>query len=109
MHQLGYAAHQVDIEAGSKALMRASTRPAPKDEVHAVEYIRRVSGGSQACLVRCSDGARYIVKVQNNPQGKRVLVNELLGTLLATRLALPLPNLQLFTFPKNLFKAMKRW
>jgi hypothetical protein len=89
MHQLGNAAQQVDIEAGRKGLMRASTRSAPKDEVHAVEYIRRVSGGSQGCLVRCSDGARYIVKVQNNPQGKRILVNELLGTLLATRLALP--------------------
>jgi hypothetical protein len=89
MHQLGNAARQIDVEAGSKVLMKAIKRPASQDEVHAVEYIRRMSGGSQPCLVRCSDGARYIVKVQNNPQGKRTLANELLGTLLATRLALP--------------------
>lgn len=89
MHQFENAARQIDVEAGSKVLMKASRRPASKDEVHAVEYIRRMSGGSQPCLVRCSDGARYVVKVQNNPQGKRILVNELLGTLLATRLALP--------------------
>lgn len=92
MHQLGNAAHQVDVGAGSKALMKARKRPASKDEVHAVEYIRRMSGGSQPCLLRCSDGARYIVKVQNNPQGRRTLANELLGTLLATRLALPTPK-----------------
>ena len=89
MHQFENAARQIDVEAGSKVLMKASRRPASKDEVHAVEYIRRMGGGSQACLLRCSDGARYVVKVQNNPQGKRILVNELLGTLLAARLALP--------------------
>jgi hypothetical protein len=89
MHQLGNAARQIDVEAGSKVLMKASRRFASKDEVHAVKYIRRMRGGSQACLLRCSDGARYVVKVQNNPQGKRILANELLGTLLATRLALP--------------------
>jgi hypothetical protein len=39
--------------------------------------------------MRCSDGHYYIVKFQNNPQHRRILVNELLGTRLAARLGLP--------------------
>jgi hypothetical protein len=40
-------------------------------------------------LMRCSDGGYYVVKLQNNPQHRRILVNELLGTKLAARLGLP--------------------
>lgn len=57
--------------------------------VGAVEYIRRMRGGSQAKLLRCSDGGYYVVKFQNNPQGVRILANELLATLLAKKLGLP--------------------
>ena len=46
-------------------------------------------GGAQAHLLRCSDGGFYVVKFQNNPQGLRILVNELLATKLARRLGLP--------------------
>lgn len=46
-------------------------------------------GGSQSHLMRCSDGSYYVVKFQNNPQGTRILVNELLGTKLAALLGLP--------------------
>lgn len=55
----------------------------------AVEHIRRMRGGAQAHLVRCSDGGYYVVKFQNNPQHLRILANELLGTRLAARLGLP--------------------
>ena len=55
----------------------------------AVEQIRRLRGGAQSHLMRCSDGNYYVVKFQNNPQHRRVLVNELLGTRLASRLGLP--------------------
>jgi len=57
--------------------------------IQAVEHIRRMRGGAQAQLMRCSDGHRYVVKFQNNPQDRRVLANELLGTLLARLLDLP--------------------
>src|SRR6201981_364695 len=33
----------------------------------------------------------YVVKFQNNPQGARILANELLATRLAARLGLPAP------------------
>jgi hypothetical protein len=55
----------------------------------ATEQIRRMRGGAQSHLMRCSDGNYYVVKFQNNPQHRRILVNELLGTRLAARLGLP--------------------
>jgi HipA-like protein len=55
----------------------------------AVEQVRRMRGGAQAHLVRCADEVHYVVKFQNNPQGLRILANELLGTNLAARLGLP--------------------
>lgn len=54
-----------------------------------MEQIRRMRGGAQAHLMRCSDENYYVVKFQNNPQHRRILVNELLGTRLAGRLGLP--------------------
>jgi hypothetical protein len=57
----------------------------------ALEQIRRMRGGAQSHLVRCDDGDYYVVKFQNNPQGVRILANELLGTRLAARIGLPTP------------------
>jgi hypothetical protein len=59
------------------------------DRVFAVQQIRRMRGGTQAQLLRCSDGCHYVVKFQNNPQGMGVLASDLLGTLLAIQLGLP--------------------
>src|SRR6202790_4910412 len=59
--------------------------------LRALEQIRRMRGGAQSHLMRCSDGHYYVVKFQNNPQHRRILVNELLGTRLAARLGLPTP------------------
>jgi hypothetical protein len=60
-----------------------------KPMVGAVQHIRRMRGGSQSHLMRCSDGLYYVVKFQDNPQHTRILANELLGTTLALRLGLP--------------------
>jgi hypothetical protein len=57
--------------------------------IKALEQIRWMRGGAQSHLMRCSDGNYYVVKFQNNPQHRRILVNELLGTRLASRLGLP--------------------
>lgn len=57
----------------------------------AIEPIRRMRGGAQAQLMRCADGGYYVVKFQNNPQGVRILANELLAVRIAERLGLPTP------------------
>lgn len=55
----------------------------------ALEEVRKMRGGAQAHLMRCEDDGYYLEKFQNNPQGGRILANELLGTRLAARLGLP--------------------
>lgn len=55
----------------------------------AIEQIRRMRGGAQAHLMRCAGEEYYVVKFQNNPQGVRILANELLATRLAARIGLP--------------------
>ncbi len=72
-----------------------STNPLPITErtspprIRAWEFVRRMRGASQPWLVRCEDGASYVVKFQNNPQHARVLANEMLASRLAQRIGLP--------------------
>ena len=59
--------------------------------VTAVQHVRRMRGGSQSHLMRASDGNLYVVKFENNPQGVRVLANELIVTRLAETAGLSVP------------------
>ncbi len=59
--------------------------------VTAVQHVRRMRGGAQGHLMRCSDTHFYVVKFRNNPQHLRVLANELLATRLAELAGLPVP------------------
>ncbi len=59
--------------------------------VLAVQAIRRMRGGAQSELMLGSDGNLWVVKFQNNPQGVRILANELLATRLAAALGLAVP------------------
>lgn len=58
----------------------------------AVRFVRSMRGGAQCVLVECTDGAQYVVKSPNNPQGANVLFNEALGTELMRSLGLPVPD-----------------
>ena len=57
--------------------------------VTAVQHVRRMRGGAQGHLMRCSDGNFYVVKFRNNPQHLRVLANELMVTRLGESAGLP--------------------
>ncbi len=61
-------------------------------------------GGAQSHLMRCDDGYYYVVKFQNNPQHRRVLVNELLGTRLAARLGLPTVPVEIVAVSEELIR-----
>ena len=51
----------------------------------AVRHVRKMRGGAQAHLLEADDGHWYVVKFRNNPQHRRVLVNEAIcATLAAT-------------------------
>ncbi|MBI3894748.1 MAG: phosphatidylinositol kinase [Acidobacteria bacterium] len=58
----------------------------------AVEHVRKLKGGAQSHLMRCDDGHYYVVKFQNNPQGVRILANEMIASKLALALGLPTPH-----------------
>ncbi len=62
--------------------------------VSAVQYLRRMHGGSQSHLLRASDGAHYVTKFTNNPQHVRVLANEMFATNLGLWLGLPMPRVE---------------
>src|ERR1700736_2251777 len=74
----------------------------------AMEQIRRMLGKAQSHLMRRSDGRDhdlyYVVKLQNNPQHGRVLVNELLGTRLAARMGLPTPPIAIVDVGEDLVR-----
>src|ERR1700712_515987 len=59
--------------------------------LQAVQAIRRMRGGAQSQMVLCADGNLWVVKFRNNPQGSRVLANELIGTKLAEAVGLSVP------------------
>jgi hypothetical protein len=82
--------------------MSATTR------IQATKYIRRMAGGSQSHLLRCSDGQDYVVKFQNNPQGSRTLANDLLGTLLAKYLGLPVTDVAIVDVGEELIRSTRR-
>ena len=47
--------------------------------INACGYVRKMRGGAQSHLVRAEDGHFYVVKFQNNPQHRRILINEWLA------------------------------
>jgi hypothetical protein len=49
-------------------------------QVKALQYIRKLRGGSQPILVRANDGHVYVVKFRNNLQGPNLPFNEAMGT-----------------------------
>jgi hypothetical protein len=60
--------------------------------VNARRLIRKMRGGAQAHLIEASDGHYYVVKFQNNPQHRRILVNEWIAATFLGYLGLPTPD-----------------
>jgi hypothetical protein len=67
--------------------------------ISAVRHLRPLRGGAQSHLLKASDGACYVTKLQNNPQHIRVLANETLATNLGLALGLPLPRVEVIEVP----------
>src|SRR5450631_1541402 len=58
----------------------------------AVRHVRKMRGGAQAHLLEADDGKWYVVKFRNNPQHRRVLVNEALCATLLRYLKISAPE-----------------
>jgi len=58
----------------------------------AVRHIRKMRGGAQSHLLEADDGNYYVVKFRNNPQHRRILINELLSAVLLDYLRISTPE-----------------
>ncbi len=58
----------------------------------AVRHVRKMRGGAQSHLVEADDGHWYVVKFRNNPQHRRILVNELLAAAFLDYLRIATPE-----------------
>jgi hypothetical protein len=54
--------------------------------------IRKMRGGAQAHLLEASDGHAYVVKFINNPQHRRILVNEWIASVFLNYLGIASPE-----------------
>ena len=60
--------------------------------VDARRLIRKMRGGAQAHLIEAADGHCYVVKFLNNPQHRRILVNEWIASLFLRYLGISTPE-----------------
>src|SRR5579872_6760590 len=60
--------------------------------VDARRLIRKMRGGAQAHLIEAADGHCYVVKVRNNPQHRRILVNEWISSVFMHYLGISTPQ-----------------
>jgi hypothetical protein len=68
-------------------MARSGRRPA-----FLTHFVRKLRGASQAILSEASDGLLYVVKFNNNLQGRHVPFNESMGTELYQAAGLPVPQ-----------------
>ena len=60
--------------------------------IAAIRHVRKMRGGAQAHLLEADDGHWYVVKFRNNPQHRRVLVNELISLVFLDYLGISAPS-----------------
>lgn len=65
--------------------------------LEARRHIRRMRGGAQSHLIEAEDGRFYVVKFKNNPQHRRVLVNELIASIFLDYLGISAPPAQIIS------------
>ncbi len=69
--------------------------------VNARHFIRKMRGGAQSHLLEADDGHYYIVKFQNNPQHRRILVNEWIACEILSHLQISAPEHRLIVLSRD--------
>jgi len=69
--------------------------------VTARRLIRKMRGGAQAHLMEASDGHSYVVKFHNNPQHRRVLVNEWIASAFLHYLGISAPEVAMIQITES--------
>ena len=71
----------------------------------AIRHVRKMRGGAQAHLLEADDGCWYVVKFRNNPQHPRILVNELVSSVLLGYLKIAAPSTALIKVTADFLAA----
>ena len=73
--------------------------------VNARRLIRKMRGGAQAHLIECDDGHSYVVKFRNNPQHRRILINEWISSVFLDYLRITAPPAALVAVSREFLEA----
>lgn len=73
--------------------------------VRARKLIRKMRGGAQAHLIEGDDAAFYVVKFTNNPQHRRILINEWLAAAFLRYLQIHVPDTALIELTPEFISA----
>ena len=73
--------------------------------VNARQLIRKMRGGAQAHLLACDDNRFYVVKFRNNPQHRRILVNEWVASVFLRYLEISSPDTAIVNVSEQFLKA----
>lgn len=73
--------------------------------VNAIRFIRKMRGGAQAHMLEADDGCHYIVKFQNNPQHRRILINEVIAAGILAHLQIDSPPHQMICLSPAFLEA----
>lgn len=73
--------------------------------VNARRLIRKMRGGAQSHLLECDDGRFYVVKFVNNPQHRRILVNEWVASAFLQFLHISAPEVAFVNLSAEFLRA----
>jgi hypothetical protein len=73
--------------------------------VQATRLIRKMRGGAQAHLLECDDGHFYVVKFRNNPQHRRILINEWIASVFLNYLQISTPPAAIVSLSRAFLEA----
>jgi hypothetical protein len=64
-------------------------------------FVRKMRGGAQAHLFEADDGAYWVVKFRNNPQHRRILINEIIASSILDHLQISSPDCQFIALSRE--------
>jgi hypothetical protein len=73
--------------------------------LNARRHIRKMRGGAQSHLIEADDGQFYVVKFRNNPQHRRVLINEAVASVLLRYLQISAPEVAVISVSADFLAA----
>jgi hypothetical protein len=69
--------------------------------LNARRHIRNMRGGAQSHLLEADDGRFYVVKFLNNPQHRRILINELIASCFLRYLQIAAPEVAIISVSRE--------